>query len=250
MEEKNIRCSVAVLTYNSERYLPEQLDSILSNISEEDEVVISDDGSTDSTLEIIQGYMTRDQRIRLVHNAQSHGVNGNYANAYANCRGEIIFHSDDDNVWLPGKVETVLRYYAENPKAFMVMHDAIIVDADLKQLHPSFYQWRNSKPGVLHNVIRLSYGGSMISFRRELLKRLLPMPKEMPVFFDAWVGFMADKHFESLFIPEKLSLWRRHADTASGGTFSTNPAPTNKKKVKLIGRVASRVKLLWFVMRH
>ena len=250
MDKRPICCSVVMLTYNSEVFLRPQLDSILENISSEDEIVISDDGSTDSTLDILNDYAQKDSRIHIYRNLGAHGPNGNWNNAYSKCRGKFVFHSDDDNVWMPNKIERTLTYFQSNPSVAMIMHDARIVDKDLNELHPSFFSWRNSKPGVIHNVIKLSYGGSMMAFRSEMLGRLLPMPEDAPFFFDAWVGFMADKHYKSLFVPDVLSLWRRHEGTASGGTFTDQQDKAPSKKQKRENRLLSRLKILFFVLRH
>ncbi len=246
MSENKIRCSVAMLTHNSERFIVEQIDTILMNMGPDDELVISDDYSSDSTHSIVEGYCQKDHRIRFIKSDRPLGVNANFVRAYQHCRGSIIFHSDDDNVWLPDKINTVLPHF-DDPKIYLVMHDAKIVDERLQELHPSFYAWRNSKPGVIHNLIKLSYGGSMIAFRKELLDKALKGPKDLPMFFDAWLGFMADKHYRSLFIPDTLSFWRRHEGTSSGDSFLQEGV---KKKKKKGTRIWPRIKMLWAVITH
>ena len=96
----NMIVSVCMATYNGEKYIREQIDSILPQLSDSDELVISDDGSSDSTIDIIQGY--NDRRIRLYHNTR-HGVTWNFENALRQSRGDVIFLADQDDVWKPGK---------------------------------------------------------------------------------------------------------------------------------------------------
>jgi glycosyltransferase involved in cell wall biosynthesis len=238
----NIRVSVALITHNSARFLRPQIDSILLNLGANDEIVVSDDSSTDDTLAILKSYSSKDPRFRIFTSPTHLGPNGNAEKAYSLCQGEFIFHSDDDNVWLPGKVDDVLACFQSHPKASLVMHDAAIVSSDLTLILPSFFKWRHSKPGILHNVIRSSYGGSMMAFRSSLKRFILPFPENMPFFFDCWLGFMSDKHGHSVFLPKVLSDWRRHEGTASG-----NPSgPKGKKE----NRLALRWKIWQFVQKH
>ncbi len=253
MNNNSARCSIAMTTHNSERFLSEQIDSILLAMGENDELVISDDASTDATISIIKKYMASESRIRLIKGTENVGFNVNAERAYANCNGSYIFHSDDDNVWNPEKINVVLQAFKEHPKAILVMHDATIVDEQLNKLAPSFQKWRKAKPGVFHNIIRLGYGGSLLAFRRDLLAYLLPFPADMPFFADAWVGFMADKHFKSCFIPDVLSCWRRHGSNASGDNgLSSSGQLTHKtsKAKRLINAFKDRLRIIKFLKKH
>ena len=115
--------SVCMATYNGERYLREQVDSILRELGEGDELVISDDGSTDSTLDIIKSF--GDVRIKIFHNEGHHGVNGNFENAISKSTGDYIFLSDQDDVWIEGKVKECLEALGDSD---LVLHDAMIVE--------------------------------------------------------------------------------------------------------------------------
>ncbi|MBQ7249899.1 MAG: glycosyltransferase [Bacilli bacterium] len=253
MSTDTIRCSIAMTTCNSERFLSDQIESILAAMEDSDELVISDDASSDSTIEIIRKYMEQDSRIRLLQNDKNLGFNKNAERAYVNCRGSFIFHSDDDNVWDHNKIKTVLEAFSAHPEIGLVMHDAAIVNQDLKEIAPSFQAWRKSKPGLLHNIIRLGYGGSLLAFRRELLEYVLPFPDDMPFFADAWIGFMADKHSKSLFIPDKLSVWRRHGSNASGdnGLSQTKPVQAKNQKGKRLIQAMNERRAIWrFLKKH
>ena len=94
--------SVCIATYNGEKYLAEQLDSILLQVSEEDELIISDDGSTDHTLEILRTYAANYPQIQLLQ-GPGQGVIANFAFALTHTKGEVIFLADQDDVWLPNK---------------------------------------------------------------------------------------------------------------------------------------------------
>ena len=106
MVEK-VRISVAMVTYNGSRYIREQMDSILKNLKEQDEVVVSDDGSTDGTLDILAEYQEKEPRIRMIEGPRQ-GIKKNVEHALRHCKGEYIFLSDQDDIWTDDKVDKVL----------------------------------------------------------------------------------------------------------------------------------------------
>ena len=200
--------SVAMATYNGEKYIRQQVDSILSQLDSEDELVISDDHSSDGTLSIIEQYMKEDPRVKLFMNEES-GVISNFDNALKHTRNDIIFLSDQDDIWKPEKVKTVKAYYEKNPKVQMIMSDITVVDNDLNTTIDSFYEFRGSRSGVIKNIIKNSYIGCAMSFRRELKEQILPIPRNVPM-HDMWIGLVADLNKSALLIPEKLIYYRRH----------------------------------------
>lgn len=113
---------------------------------DDDELIISDDGSSDSTCSIIESF--HDSRITLLHNNGRHGVNGNFENALQHANGEFIFLSDQDDVWLPGKMEVCKEALK---KYFCVVHDAYITDGELNVTQNSFFKSFNCKAGFIHN---------------------------------------------------------------------------------------------------
>ena len=121
MVEKK-RISVAMITYNGAEYLKEMLDSILVNLAKEDEIIVSDDGSTDGTWEMLEKYQKQYTRIRLVKGPQQ-GVKQNVQNALKYCTGEYIFLADQDDVWTNDKVKKVMEVF-ETKDCSLVIHDA------------------------------------------------------------------------------------------------------------------------------
>ena len=251
-----MKISVALVTYNSEKYLKEQIDTILLNLGPNDEIVVSDDGSVDSTLEILNSYAASDSRFKI-HQIEHSGCNRNYENAIQRCSGDIIFLSDDDNVWLDGKVDTAKKVFEADPEVGFIMHDCEVCDASLVTIASSYFKLRNARPGLWRNIMKVSYGGSLIAFRKDLLRHILPFPKKMPVFYDEWIGTMASKHSKVVFIPEVLSKWRRHSGSQSTGYLSSGGKVTAKKKASFKGsisrfwqRVSTRlVKIGWAIFR-
>lgn len=127
-----VKVSVAICTYNGAKYLKEQLDSILHQTRPVDEIVISDDGSTDDTMAILQQYATDYSYVRYAQNKWNKGYKQNFFYTLRQCTGDIIFLSDQDDVWHADKVERVLRWFDSHPKMQLVFTNASIVNGDGK----------------------------------------------------------------------------------------------------------------------
>ncbi len=199
--------SVCIASYNGERYLGEQLASILKSPLV-DEVVISDDGSSDATRDVIARHA--DSRVRVVEGPRAGPVK-NFEHALSQVRGDQIFLADQDDVWLPGKVETMSRSLAT---CDLALSDCAVVDQDLQVLYPSFFALRGSRPGLARNLVRNSYLGCCMAFQRSLLGYALPFPKSLPM-HDWWLGLVAETFGRVAFIPTSLLMYRRHGTNAS-----------------------------------
>ncbi len=207
-----MKVSVAMATYNGMAYLDEQLQSILCQLGEADELVISDDGSTDGTWEALQELCARDCRVKLLCGPKS-GVVKNFENAIAACAGDVIFLCDQDDVWDTDKVSAVLAVFAQTDAA-VVMHDARIVNAQGEELLPSFFATRGTRTGLLKNLWKNSYIGCCMAFSRSLLPNILPFPDGIPM-HDQWIGLRAQRCGGVALIPRALSSYRRHGDNAT-----------------------------------
>ena len=143
-----IRASVAMAAYNGERYIKEQIETILASMSSQDELVISDDGSTDATREMVQEFARQDNRVRLIDGPRQ-GVKKNFENAILACKGSYIFLADQDDIWEKEKLEGILAAFEEQ-KCKVVVHDAVVVAEDGREiLWDSFFAWRNSGAGAV-----------------------------------------------------------------------------------------------------
>lgn len=213
--------SVCIATHNGEKYIKEQLDSILCQLSPEDEVVISDDGSTDSTLEIIKGY--RDPRIKIfskVHTlkgTKSHYyVAMNFENALKQVKGDYIFLSDQDDVWYPNKVKTCLKLLNEYD---MVLHNLECVDGDLNPLNRNIYN--NSFRPKNYLMRAGKHYGCALAFRSILLKNILPFPQRL-VLHDFWIGIIGEICGRFIFLNKPLIKYRIHETNTSIKAQQTN----------------------------
>lgn len=226
MEEERIRISVAVVSYNGEKYIREQLDSILANLGDEDELVVSDDGSEDGTWTILKEYAGRDDRIRLLH-GPGKGVIANVEYALRHCRGSYIYLADQDDIWMENKVETVQQVF-ERTGAHLVVHDCEVRDGTCdKVLMESFAAYRGAGAGFWRNLIKNTYIGCCMAFRASLLEYLFPIPKDIQM-HDQWIGIINDLQYkDTVFIRDKLLWYRRHENNTSD--FSRNTLPVMVK---------------------
>ena len=200
--------SVCMATYNGEKYIKEQLDSILVQLGDKDEIVISDDGSSDATIEIVESY--QDSRIKIYRNSFKNLIL-NFEFALKQANGDFIFLSDQDDLWLPNKVEISLAYLI---KYDIVVSNCQVVNQNLEVINKSFFQLNNSGQGLISNLIKNSYLGCCLAFRKEILNKVLPFPKKIPM-HDIWVGFVSELFFKPKFIEEPLMLYRRHGSNES-----------------------------------
>lgn len=232
------RVSVAMAVYNGEKYVKEQMDSILPQLGDQDEVVVSDDGSSDHTIEIIQSYAAADCRIRLV-NGPGLGIKQNIAHAIAQTKGAYIFLSDQDDVWMPEKTERVLQQFHEK-RCHIVIHDCIVVNEDMqKVIYPSFFEYRGYGAGMWRNIWKNKYIGCCMAVRRELLPYILPIPDDIQM-HDQWIGVINDKHRGGCgFLKEPLLYYRRHEHTVSDFKRNTVPVMVKNRLLfmyRLMGR--------------
>lgn len=214
-----MRISVAMAAYNGGQYIEEQLQSVLSQIGEDSEVIVSDDGSTDNTRDIVLGIAAEDVRVRLVDGPQK-GLIKNFENALSLCSGDYIFLCDQDDIWHADKVETVLESFENG--ADLVLHDAQMVDDEKHMIAASFFAWRGVRTGFAANMIKNSYIGCCMAFRKSILTLALPFPDEIPM-HDQWLGLLAEKKGVVKLEERVLLDYRRHEGTATGshhGTFS------------------------------
>lgn len=222
--------SVCIATYNGEKYIVDQLKSILSQELPVDEIVISDDSSTDRTVEIIQSF--KDSRIKIFTNNKFRDVVCNFQNALEHATGDYIFLSDQDDVWCLNKTK-VLRDCLYNYD--LVVSDAFLIDGEGSVIEDSFFKLRNSGTGFSKNFYKNTYIGCCMAFNRKILEKSLPFPPNIPM-HDIWLGCIAEISGSTYFCKEKLVYYRRH---------STNASPTGEKSCySLFDKFKLRYRLL------
>lgn len=202
--------TVCIATYNGEKYIGEQLASILPQLSSEDEVIVSDDGSTDDTLRVVRGF--DDSRIRIVDGPHRNSPTLNFENALRHAKGDIIFLADQDDVWTTYKVKVCMKALE---KSDCVVSDAIVTDDKLNVMNTSMYKMLNVKHGRLYNLLcHNGYSGCCMAFKRKVLERALPFPNEIPM-HDIWIGNVAAFFYSITFVKHQLVKFRRHDNVVS-----------------------------------
>ena len=227
--------SVALAAYEGERYIEEQLRSILPQLSEGDEVIVSDDKPGGMTEKIVRRIAEEDPRVVYVQ-GHSKGVAANFVNAIRHCKGDKLFLCDQDDVWLPDKVQRVLEAF--DAGATLVLHNAYVTDEDLNIKETSFFALRGSRPGLLRNLVKNSYMGCCMAFDRSLLKKIMPMPKAVPM-HDQWIGLIGEIYGKPVFLDVPLLYYRRHEGNVTGGQTATRQKLQWREYLikKLIARV-------------
>ncbi len=221
-----MKISVCMATYNGEEYIGEQLDSILEQLGENDEVIVSDDNSQDKTIEIIK--KINDPRIK-VFNSHFQSPMFNFENALMKSSGDIIFLSDQDDIWFPDKIKISLSYLK---KYNCVISDAVIIDGYGNIINESFYDINNSKPGLLMNLISNAYLGCAMCFDRKILINALPFPKNVEM-HDRWLGLISEVYGKTYFCDEKLFMYRRHGNNHSLASEKSDNSLFKKLSIRL-----------------
>ena len=222
--------SVALAAYNGEKYIREQVESILNQTVVPDEIVISDDGSKDQTVAIARNLAFCHPQILVLTDNTQHGFAFNFAHAISHCSGDIIFLSDQDDIWDIHKVEHVVDVYSKYPDALCVFHNAVSVDSNGNPsdilFNPPVQELANLHstgevvkiPGDVYCETAASYAmvnGMIMSVSRELLKTAFPFPP-MASNHDGWLWFCSEALDSCYFLNEILTHRRLHTDNTSG----------------------------------
>ena len=207
--------SIALASYNGEKFIRQQLDSILKQTYEDIEVIVSDDGSTDATISILDEYSKGDKRISYSKNPAPRGFKKNFERAILLCKGEIIFLCDQDDVWSENKIEEHLKVYKDK-KINWVYNTVRLIDNAGKDIGlltdriPDYYFKRslfvNSGGGCIL--------GCATSYRAECIKNIWPIDDIAPS-HDSWIQ-MAIYPAQSFHVNMILQDYRQHEDNIFG----------------------------------
>lgn len=206
--------SVCIATYNGEKYIKKQLESILPQLSDKDEIIISDDNSTDNTIQIIKNI--HDERIKIFNNPASAGYAQNFANALNHSKGDYIFLSDQDDTWVETKIETMMPYFKEGYN--LITHNAHVINEHGEMEDKSWWEYAglDLNQNLLQNLYLNAYSGCMMAFDRALLNNLLPIPQSIEQ-HDQWLYIVAKLHKKKIkILDENLMNYRRHTETQTG----------------------------------
>lgn len=211
-------------TYNGEVYVHSQIESILAQLEPGDELVISDNGSTDRTIKIIQSF--KSDKIKI-HHCNIPNVVKNFENAIVNSCNEVIILCDQDDVWLPERVSVVLDAHKH---ADMVSVSFKVVDEKLAFIMNNPFM---PKISFISTLIRNSFLGCSMSFKRSMLNKVLPFPDKIGM-HDWWIVLNCLLYGKVVYIDKPLFLYRRHTDNVSQTTEKSPYSLWSKLRMRLV----------------
>lgn len=236
-----MKTSVAICTYNGERFLKKQIDSILNQTIPVDEIVICDDCSTDSTLSILNFYKERFPSIFKIHvNDHNLGCVKNFEKAVSCCENEIIFLCDQDDIWKAEKVSFFLNHFKENISLKVLASNAWIVDESENVIDKntiwdvvSFLHKRNIEYDffTIFSVVGNLATGANMAFRKSFVSSALPFPEKY-FYHDEWISLSASSKKQFGFMEEKTSFYRVHSSQQVGGVFFDSSKNTEKNLLR------------------
>ncbi|MBI2966570.1 MAG: glycosyltransferase family 2 protein [Bacteroidetes bacterium] len=237
--------SVCIPTYNGERFIYKQINSILLQLSQEDEIIISDDSSTDKTINIIKSFL--DKRIHLLTNNTFKNPTFNLENALNHAKGDYIFLADQDDIWKGNKVAILLKHLANND---LVLSNCNIIDENDKVIHDNYYQYyfQKNKPQLsfFKNLYKNPFLGCAMAFNRKVMDCALPFPKKIAM-HDIWIGNVSLLNYKIQFIEETLFSWRRHNNNL---TFSIDLPDNELSNNSLYYKIKYRLVILYYLFRN
>lgn len=200
------RISIAMATYNGERYLQAQLESIIAQTLLPNELVVSDDGSTDATLAILETFANHAPfPVIMIRNEQRLGYGQNFNRALMQTTGDLIFLCDQDDVWFPEKIARLTEVARGEPNTSLLIHDGAITDA---RLSPSGATIASQHRGRGHTDDSYTHG-CCVAVKRDFLNLCLPIPEGYPA-HDTWLVRVATALARKRLLPDVLLYYRRH----------------------------------------
>ena len=221
MQQKLV--SIAMCTYNGERFIKEQIDSILAQTYPHFELLIFDDGSSDNTAKIIQEYQEKHPNIHFKQNEKNLGFLKNFEQAISHAKGDYVALTDQDDIWKKEKLQTFVENINEHA---LIYSDAIIIDENSKETGTLLVEPKNklcdgacNKAFLLNNFI----SGNTMMFKRELVEHILPIPPKMS-YHDIWIGFVASTYGTITYTKKPMTYYRKYSGQV---TDKAKPKPRN-----------------------
>jgi glycosyltransferase involved in cell wall biosynthesis len=222
--------SIAMCTFNGAKFLEEQLQSFVSQTVLPNELIICDDRSTDGSWEILEAFSrSAPFTVRLTANPERLGSAHNFEKAIGMCRGEVIALSDQDDVWLPRKLEILLKTLETDPGAAYVFSDAEIIQEEGAPLGLGLWEVKDFSPEQASNVFALGQfelllrsnvvTGCTMAFRSSFRNMFLPVPRHW--IHDHWIALVGSSIAHGVVVPDRLVRYRKHASQQIGANWAT-----------------------------
>lgn len=218
MSKMHQKISIALCTYNGENYLTEQLDSIKSQTTPADEIILCDDNSDDQTLSIANAFKNQGLPIKIHKNNQTLGFIENFSQAIHRCTGDIIFLCDQDDIWHPEKISHMIIAFEKSADTLLIFSNGDLVSSTAQPLNCSLWEALPTFPvsnPTFHNLLNNDWiTGAACAFRKDLVKYALPFPPYWV--HDAWLGLIASAYGKVQSIPDMLIAYRQHENNQIG----------------------------------
>ncbi len=236
--------SVVIATYNGEKFLDKQLESILEQTYPNIEIIIVDDCSTDGTVSLIKQYEESDKRLKVFVNETNLGYVKNFEKGLKLATGEFIAPSDQDDIWMKDKIEVLMNEMGDHE---IVYSNSELIDSNGNSLHKKLSDIKRllSYDDCLTYAIGNTAAGHAMIVTKELVNRCFPFPTMIP--HDYWLGFVATCKMPIKFIDIPLVQYRQHTQNVFG---AVKVAEGKRKKVKpakadKLNLIRERMRLLY-----
>jgi len=217
---QNALLNIAMATYNGEKYLKEQLDSIYSQSYQNIQIIACDDCSTDGTVDILKVYSQKNG-LKFIVNKKRSGFVKTFENAVHLCEGDYIAFSDQDDVWLPNKLEIQMNYMVEFEKQYpdkplLIHHDVYIVDEMLTNKNIRFLKTFGHISGLKNMLFgNAKVQGATVLFNKKLKEISFPLPENL-AFHDLFLSYICEVFGKRIYINEPYLLYRQHSNNQIG----------------------------------
>jgi glycosyltransferase involved in cell wall biosynthesis len=216
------KISIALATFNGQKFLPQQLESLAAQRVPILELVACDDGSGDNTITLLRDFATRVPfPVHIIQNSIRLGYRINFIKAARTCRGDLIAFCDQDDVWHPQKLEILSRHFAD-PSVELVFHNAILTD-EVGTPVATLFGHKGFVFAPLETRPWLIVPGLAQMFRRNLLRfaslhdiSVDPYTHNQKMPHDLWCLFWASVLGKTIYVPQKLVEYRQHRANTSG----------------------------------
>lgn len=221
------KIDILLATYNGEKYLVEQLESILNQTYKDFNLIVSDDNSKDSTVKILNEYAKKDNRITIYKQEKNLGVISNFEFLLSKVKSKYFMFSDQDDIWSENKIEKSLKRLKDTDSD-IVFTDLMVVDDKLNVLYDSYWSLKGFKEKILkHNSFEALYlnnyvTGCTMLMKKEIIKKVLPLPKKSKyVLHDYWIVLITSQSGKVEFLNEPTIKYRQHKNNRVGSKKKT-----------------------------
>ncbi|HYX30381.1 MAG TPA: glycosyltransferase family 2 protein [Pyrinomonadaceae bacterium] len=249
-----MKLSIALCTFNGTPYLAAQLESIAAQTRPPDELIVSDDQSSDNSRKIVETFASAAKfPVRLYLNEKQLGVRKNFERAIGLCSGDLISLCDQDDIWQPEKLQLAEAVFRSSPSVGLVFSDAELVKDDLQAEDRSLWQAvgfdaKKQKQIAAGNSLEVLLGinvvtGATMTFRSDFRELILPIPPEGCLYHDGWIALIIAAVAELAFIDRRLIKYRQHAGQLVGAPpirRSQDTSPIHKTESRHYSEQADR----------